>query len=179
VRLVCGAFLRMSGWRMRGDWPGLDKAVLLAAPHTSNWDGLYMLAAAGYYRIKLRWMGKKSLTTGPFGWLMVWLGCVAVDRTASQDLVRTMSDQFAARDAMVLAIAPEGSRSLSTEWKSGFYRIAHGAGAPIVMSVLDYGTRTISLAAVLYPEGDYEADLALIRSHYVRAVGKNPDKFAG
>jgi 1-acyl-sn-glycerol-3-phosphate acyltransferase len=179
LRPLCGGFLRLSGWKMEGDWPGLDKAVLVAAPHTSNWDGLYMLAAAGFYRIKLRWMGKKSLTTGPFGWLMLWLGCVPVDRSASQDLVRTMSEQFAARAAMVLAIAPEGSRTRATEWKSGFYRIAHGAGVPIVVSVLDYGTRTIRLAAVLHPDGDYDADLAAIQACYDGAKGKHQEKFAG
>src|SRR5690242_19729757 len=70
VRACCIAYLRLTGWRMQGDWPQIDKMVLVAAPHTSNWDGLNMLADAGYYRIRLRWMGKKSLTEGPFGWLI-------------------------------------------------------------------------------------------------------------
>lgn len=178
VRWVCTLYLRASGWKLRGDWPRLDKAVLVAAPHTSNWDGLNMLATAGYYRVKLAWMGKKSLTQGPFGWLIKALGCVPIDRSASHDVVKNMSDEFAARARMVLAIPPEGTRSLTREWKSGFYHIARGAGVPIVISVLDYGVKTVSLAAVVHPTGDYEADLALIRAHYVGVTGKNAAQFA-
>lgn len=177
VRWVCTIYLRVGGWKIRGDWPALEKAVLVAAPHTSNWDGLNMLATAGYYRVKLRWMGKKSLTQGLFGWLMKWAGCVPIDRSSQNDVVKAMSDAFAAETRMVLAIPPEGTRSATREWKSGFYHIAHGAGVPLVLSVLDYGTRTVSLAAVIEPSGDYEADLAIIRSYYANAVGKHPDKF--
>ncbi len=178
MRYLSAGYLKLTGWEVHGDWPSLDKAVLVAAPHTSNWDGLNMLATAGFYRVKLRWMGKASLTRGPFGWLMKALGCVPIDRSQSNDVVRVMSEAFGARDRMVLAIPPEGTRSAVHEWKSGFYHIAVAADVPIVLSVLDYGARTVSLAAVVYPSGDYEADLALIRSHYVDAVGKNRAKFA-
>ena len=182
LRGISAAYLKLGGWRIQGDWPssnggGLDKAVLVAAPHTSNWDGLNMLAAAGYYRVKLRWMGKASLTRGPFGWLIKALGCVPIDRSQSNDVVRVMADAFAASERMVLAIPPEGTRSAVREWKSGFYHIAVAAGVPIVLSVLDYGTRRVSLAAVVYPSGDYEADLAVIRGHYATAKGKNREKF--
>lgn len=177
VRWLSAAYLALGGWKVRGDWPMLDKAVLVAAPHTSNWDGLNMLATAGFYRVKLMWMGKKSLTEGPFGGLIRWLGCVAIDRSASNDVVKAMSEEFNARDRMVLAIPPEGTRGLVREWKSGFYHIAVAAGVPIVVSVLDYGTKTVRLAAVLWPSGDYDADLATIRSHYIGARGKKRDQF--
>jgi 1-acyl-sn-glycerol-3-phosphate acyltransferase len=81
VRWVSAAYLKAAGWTMQGDWPALDKLVLVAAPHTSNWDGINMLAAAGYYRVRLRWMGKKSLTAGPFGGILRLLGCVPIDRS--------------------------------------------------------------------------------------------------
>ena len=178
VRFVCTFYLRLSGWKLRGDWPALDKAVLVAAPHTSNWDGINMLATAGYYRVKLKWMGKKSLTTGPFGGLIKWLGCVPVDRAAANDVVRTMADVFAREERMVLAIPPEGTRSAAREWKTGFYHIARAAGVPLVLSVLDYGTKTVSVAAAVRPSGDYEADLAVIQSYYASARGKHADKFA-
>ena len=182
VRWVSAAFLKVGGWKIRGDWPspdktGLDKAVLIAAPHTSNWDGLNMLAAAGYYRVKLRWMGKASLTRGPFGWLIKALGCVPIDRSQSNDVVRAMADAFGGSQRMLLAIPPEGTRSAVREWKSGFYHIAVAAGVPILLTVLDYGSRTVSLAAVVYPSGDYDADLAIIRGHYANAKGKNRSKF--
>jgi 1-acyl-sn-glycerol-3-phosphate acyltransferase len=170
--------LQLGGWKLHGDWPALDKAVLVAAPHTSNWDGINMLATAGYYRVKLRWMGKKSLTTGPFGWLIKWLGCVPIDRSAANDVVQTMTDVFARESRMILAIPPEGTRSAAREWKTGFYHIARAAGVPLVLSVLDYGAKTVSLAAIITPSGDYEGDLAIIQNYYASARGKHADKFA-
>lgn len=177
TRLLCGAYLRATGWTVRGDWPSLDKAVLVAAPHTSNWDGINMLATAGFYRVKLRWMGKSSLTQGPFGGLIRWLGCVPIDRSGAHDVVRAMADAFASTDAMILAIPPEGTRGAVKSWKTGFYHIARAAGVPLVLSVLDYGTKTVSLAAIVHPSGDYDADLPIIRSHYAKAVGLRRDKF--
>lgn len=176
VRVICIGYLKLTGWRMQGDWPAIDKMVLVAAPHTSNWDGLQMLVAAGYYRIRLRWMGKKSLTTGPFGWFIKALGCVPIDRSQSNDVVKTMADAIGASRTMVLAIPPEGTRARVAEWKSGFYHIAAAADVPIVLSVLDYRTKTMSIAGIVHPSGDYEADLPVIRSYYANAVGKHPAK---
>jgi len=177
VRWICALYLRLGGWKLRGDWPALDKAVLVAAPHTSNWDGINMLATAGYYRVKLRWMGKKSLTEGPFGGIIKWLGCVPIDRSAANDVVRAMADVFATEQKIVLAIPPEGTRSATKAWKTGFYHIAREAGVPLVLSVLDYGTKTVSLAAIVHPSGDYEADLPVIQSYYANAKGKKADQF--
>lgn len=182
-RYLCTAYLALAGWKMRGDWPReIAKMVLIAAPHTSNWDGINMLAAAGYYRVKLKWMGKKELTTGPFGGIVRWLGCVPVDRQASKDgggsdLVRQMKDAFSASSRMVLAVAPEATRAATREWKSGFYHIARAAGAPLVVSVLDYGTRTITLAGAVTPSGDYAADLPRIKAYYDGAKGLREENF--
>ena len=178
VRTICKAYLALAGWKVRGDWPGLDKAVLVAAPHTSNWDGINMLATAGFYRVKLRWMGKKSLTQGPLGGLIKWLGCVPIDRSAANDVVRAMADAFAAEPRMILAIPPEGTRSAVRDWKTGFYHIARAANVPLILSVLDYGTKTVSLAALIHPSGDYDADLRIIQSYYANAIGKRRDQFA-
>ncbi len=171
-RWTCAAYLKLAGWKLRGDWPrDIAKMVLIAAPHTSNWDGVNMLAAAGYYRVELKWMGKKELTTGLFGAFVKWLGCVPVDRKGGGDLVKQMQDAFSAAERMVLAVPPEGTRSAVNEWKTGFYYIALAAGVPLVMSVLDYGTRTISLSGSLAPSGDYAADLRAIMAHYDGAKG--------
>ena len=103
----------------------------------------------------------------------------AIESTSASSLfLLAMSAAFAACDAMVLAVPPEGTRSRVGDWKSGFYHIAVGAGVPLVLSVLDYGRKTVTLAAVIHPGGDYEADLALIRTHYADAVGKNRAQFA-
>jgi 1-acyl-sn-glycerol-3-phosphate acyltransferase len=177
TRSVCATYLQLAGWKVRGDFPALDKAVLIAAPHTSNWDGINMLATAGYYRVKLKWMGKKSLTTGPFGGVIKWLGCVPIDRSAANDVVRAMTDAFAANPRMILAIPPEGTRSATREWKTGFYHIARAANVPLILSVLDYGAKTVSLAAVITPSGDYKTDLPIIQSYYASARGKRADQF--
>ncbi|MGE0182402.1 MAG: 1-acyl-sn-glycerol-3-phosphate acyltransferase [Parvularculaceae bacterium] len=177
-RGLCAAYLKLAGWKVEGDWPrDIPKMVLIAAPHTSNWDGVNMLAAAGYYRAPLKWMGKRELTRGPFGPLVKWLGCVAVDRRGGTDLVEQMRTAFAARKRMILAVPPEGTRAAVNEWRTGFYYIALAAGVPLVMSVLDYGTKTIRLSGAFTPSGDYEADLPAIKSHYDGATGLRLGRF--
>lgn len=177
AHVLSAAYLKLSGWKIQGDFPALDKAVLIAAPHTSNEDGVLMLAAAGYYRVKLRWMGKASLGNPPLGWLTKPLGLVPIDRSASNDVVAVMAQAFASATRMILAIPPEGTRSAVRAWKSGFYHIAVAAKVPLILSVLDYGTRTIRLAAVITPSGDYDADLPIIKSFYASAKGKHADQF--
>ncbi|MGV6819677.1 MAG: 1-acyl-sn-glycerol-3-phosphate acyltransferase [Parvularcula sp.] len=177
--LWCLGFLKLTRWRIEGDWPRHHKMVVVAAPHTSNWDGIYMLAAAGYYRAPLKWMGKKSLTTGPLGGIVKWLGCVPIDRSSANDVVGQMCEAFDHTEKLMLLIPPEGTRSRTEAWKTGFYHIAHQADVPIVMSVLDFGTRTIRVSGEILPSGDYGADLPLIQSHYADAVGKRAAKFAG
>ena len=177
-RQVCRLVLALGGWKVRGDWPEAPKAVMIAAPHTSNWDGFWMLAAAGLYQVKLKWMGKKSLTDNAFGGLVRWLGCVPVDRTSSSDVVDQMAAAFADTDRMILAVAPEGTRSRAGEWKSGFYRIAVAAGVPLIVSVLDYGSRTIRIDGIIQPTGDYAADLPRIQALYSGAKGRHAGRFA-
>lgn len=178
VRYLCVVALKFGGWRMRGDWPkDLRRCVLLAAPHTSNWDGFWMLAAAGFYRVKLRWMGKRALVVHPFGFVLRWTGIVPVDRGASHDMVGQMRRAFEAEPWFVLAISPEGTREPVPVWKRGFYHIAQGAGVPVLVSVLDYGTKTISLAGMIIPSGDIDADFAKLRGFYTTATGKRPENF--
>jgi 1-acyl-sn-glycerol-3-phosphate acyltransferase len=174
---LCRGYLALVGWKMRGQWPDLPKMVLLAAPHTSNWDGLLMLATAGAYRIKLQWMGKKSLAQGPFGGIMRALGVMPVDRNAANGLVGSVSDAIAKASNVILAISPEGTRAPVAEWKRGFYLIAHAANVPIVFSVLDFKTKIVSISGWLMPSGDFDADWPLIRSHYARAEGKYNQNF--
>jgi 1-acyl-sn-glycerol-3-phosphate acyltransferase len=176
-RWACAAGLRLAGWKITGDWPPQPRAVLVAAPHTSNWDAVLMLAAAGYYRITLRWMGKESLTRGPFGWAVRAVGIVPIDRSARHDVVRAMCETFAANTNLLLAVPPEGTRDLTRTWKSGFYHIAHQAGVPIFLTVLDYSTHTMRMSGVFTTTGDYAADLEAIQLHYRGAEGRHRTKF--
>lgn len=180
-RGFCHVVMALGGWKNAGDWPAITRAVIVAAPHTSNWDGVWMLTTAAHYRIRLRYMGKKSLTEGPFGRLVRWSGCIPIDRSQRNDVVRAMADAFAAAKAegtdLLLAIPPEGTREAVAHWKSGFYHIAVMAGVPLIMAVCDYRTRTLSVSGVLWPTGDYDADFPLIASHYAGATGKHPGQF--
>ena len=175
---LCRIGLRLTGWTLQGDWPVDPRMVVCCAPHTSNIDGVLMLAAAGAWRVRLSWMGKASLTQGPFGGLVRWAGCVPIDRSARHDVVRAMAEALRAADRMILAIPPEGTRSRAETWKSGYYHIADMAGVPLVLAVLDYGTRTMRLAGALTTGGDYAADLPIILAAYAEAVGRHPDRFA-
>jgi len=175
--LLCRGFLRAGGWRVAGAWPADAKVVVTAAPHTSNWDGIWMLAAAGAWRARLRYMGKKSLTEGPLGWLVRWTGCIPIDRSQSNDVVAAMRANFAATDALILVVPPEGTRDAVQKWKSGFYHIAVGAGVPITFAVMDYAARTVSLPATLWPSGDYAHDLPIIQGFYAAAQGRHPEAF--
>lgn len=169
---LCRGYLALVGWKVRGDWPHFPKVILVAAPHTSNWDGLLMLVVAGAYRIKLKWMGKKSLVAGPFGGVMRALGVLPVDRGAKNGLVGSVSEAITQASDVILAISPEGTRTRVEEWKKGFYLIAHAAKVPIVFSVLDFKTKILTISGWLLPSGDFDADWPLIRSHYAKAEGK-------
>ena len=174
---LCRGFLKAGGWKIACDWPADAKLVITAAPHTSNWDGIWMVAAAGAWRARLRYMGKASLTKGPFGFIVRWSGCIPIDRTRSNDVVAASIAAFDAADALILVVPPEGTRDAVTKWKSGFYHIAVGAGVPITTAVMDYATRTVTLAITLWPSGDYAADLPVIQAAYAGAQGKYPQKF--
>src|SRR5437773_1813123 len=131
TRGLGGLYLRLSGWRVEGRFPDAAKAVVIAAPHTSNWDLPLMLAVAYVLGIRPAWLGKRELFRWPFGWLMRRLGGLPVDRGARQNLVQQAVDRFDAVDRLHLVIPPSGTRSRATYWRSGFYHIARGATAPL------------------------------------------------
>ena len=165
-------WLKLFGWRVVGDWPTWPTVVAIGSPHTTNWDGALLIAVIGYFRIRMQWMGKASLTQGPLGGFVRWLGCIPIDRTKSNDVVGQMVDAFAATDRLVLGVPPEGTRTPGIKWKSGFYHIAVAAQVPIIICLLDWGTRHVRISGALMPTGDYEADMAVIRTHYEGIYGK-------
>ena len=173
------AVLRLSGWRVEGALPAhAAKSVLIAAPHTSNWDLPYTLMLAFVLRLRVYWMGKQSLFRAPFGGVMRWLGGIPVDRAQANNLV-TSSAQ-AMRDAqgpMQLIVPPEGTRGKVRHWKTGFYFIAQQAGVPIVLAFVDYGRKVGGLGPVFEPTGDVEQDMRAIKAFYAPIQGKNADQF--
>lgn len=179
LRVGCTAILKAAGWRIEaGLPPGLSKCVLIAAPHTSNWDFVYLLLAAFALRLNIYWMGKASLFAGPFGPIMRWLGGIAVNREQSGNLVSaSVSALKDAQGPVQLVVPPEGTRSRVRQWKTGFYYIALGAELPILPAYLDFGQKRLGLGPVFHPTGDIERDMPLIQAFYAPMRGKNPQQF--
>jgi 1-acyl-sn-glycerol-3-phosphate acyltransferase len=171
--------LRLSGWQIQGQMP-LDtpKSVIIAAPHTSNWDLPYTLLVAFALELNIHWMGKIQIFRFPFNNLMRWLGGIAVDRSQSTNMVSASAQTL--RDIegeLHLVVPPEGTRSQSRHWKTGFYYIALEARVPIVLGYLDFGTKTTGLGPALVPTGDIDADMAIIKAFYAPFQGKNASQF--
>jgi len=179
LRWICTAILRADGWRIEaGLPPGLSKCVLIAAPHTSNWDFVYLLLASFALRLNIYWMGKASLFSGPFGPVMRWLGGIAVNREESGNLVAASVAALKNAEGPVQLVAPpEGTRSRVRRWKTGFYYIAVGAELPILPAYLDFGQRRLGLGPVFHPTGDIERDMPQIQAFYAPMQGKNPQQF--
>lgn len=171
--------LRLLGWTLTGGMPpNTPQSVVIAAPHTSNWDFPYTLMVAFAMNLNIQWMGKRQLFRFPFRHLMIWLGGIPVDRSQSTNLVDASvhSLQNAQRD-LHLVVPPEGTRSQSRHWKTGFYFIALGAQVPIIMGYLDFGEKKSGLGPAFMPTGDLAADMAHIKAFYAPFKGKNPDQF--
>jgi 1-acyl-sn-glycerol-3-phosphate acyltransferase len=179
LRWLSIAFLRLTGWQVVGSLPpGAAKSVLIAAPHTSNWDLPYTLMVAFALRLNVYWIGKASLFRPPFRDVMMWLGGIPVDRAQSNNLVAASSAAIMqATGPLQLIVPPEGTRSGTRYWKTGFYYIAAGAGVPIVMAYLDYDKKVGGLGPIFQTTGDVEADMATIKAFYAGVKGKNADQF--
>lgn len=173
------AFLKLTGWKVEGSLPPqAAKSVFIAAPHTSNWDLPYTLMVAFALRLNPYWMGKHTIFKAPFGLIMRWLGGIAVNRDQANNLVAASAQAIREADGPVqLIVPPEGTRSKTRYWKTGFYYIAQTAGVPIVMAYMDYAAKRSGLGPLFQPTGDVEADMAAIKAFYAPFKGRNADQF--
>lgn len=177
LRLLAVAFLWATGWKPEGQRPVARRFVLIAAPHTSNWDLAYLLALAEIYDLRISWMGKHQIFRWPFGGLFRALGGIPIRRHERADRVGAMAKEFAERDRFALVVPSEATRGWAPHWKSGFYHIARRAEVPIVMGFLDYHRRRGGFGPALRPTGDLKRDMDQIREFYVDKVGKYPENF--
>ncbi len=175
LRGVAFLWVKISGWRLQGELPPVHRFVLIAAPHTSNWDLPVMLCAALLFRMKLYWMGKDAIFRPPFAGIVRWLGGIPIDRSAANNLVAQSVALYRDRESLVLVVPPEGTRQKVRHWKTGFYYIALGAQVPIVMGFLDYKHKLAGFGPTVVPTGDIEADMQAIRAFYAGITGKHPD----
>jgi len=169
-------YLEKSGWKIQGSLPTERKFVAILAHHTSNWDFPIGISIALYFRVRLFWLGKNTLFLGPVNPVMRWLGGIPVFRSDPADLVDQLVIFLEGQEDVVIGITPEGTRSRVTLWKTGFYRIAHALELPIVLAFIDYDKKTGGVGPMIYPSGDFEADMEKIRVFYHSVNGKYPEK---
>ncbi len=178
MKYFAGFILRLIGWKVSGSVPAhIKKCVIIAAPHTSNWD--FVIARIVYWRlgVPVKFLIKREAFDHPLGGLVKALGGIPVDRKKSNNLVEQVAELFDHYDVLNVIITPEGTRRLVTEWKKGFYYIALRANVPIVIGFIDYKRKVGGFGPVLHPTGDFDADFEIIKAFYRDKTGRHPEKF--
>ncbi len=177
-KLLARVILAATRWKTEGERPKAARFVLIAAPHTSNWDLVYLLALAELFDVRVSWMGKDAIFRPPFGRLMKALGGIPVTRSKRTNLVAQATQKFATMPELALVVPAEGTRGAVDYWKSGFYHIARGAEVPIVLGYLDYARRRGGFGPSLRATENVKKDMDQIRAFYADKVAKYPDQFA-
>ncbi len=176
IKIIATILLKMVGWQVSFSLPAQDKYVLIGAPHTSNWDFPLTLLALWASGLRFSWVGKHTMFRGPLGPIMRAIGGIPVDRSGSTGFLKKVIELFATRDKFVMAIAPEGTRSLTKKWKAGFYHVARATGVPIALGYIDYPRKRVGVERMFEPSGDVEADFEILREYYQDKIGKLPEK---
>lgn len=172
-----GFWFRLFGWKIGKYPPKLNRYVIAVAPHTSNWDFGVGYCVKHIADLHPNFLGKDSLFKIPLvGWFLRNMGGVPVDRSRNVKLVDQMVEKFEELDHFIVAITPEGTRSYSPKWKTGFYYVAQKANVPIVMAGLDYGTRTVIFSDPFHASGDVDKDLEFMKDFFRPMKGKHPEK---
>ena len=175
---LCRLIFRKMGWQVEMMVPYRDKCIICVAPHTSNWD--FIIAELYYHSIgrTAGFLMKKEWFFWPMGVLFRSMGGIPVERSRHVSLTDRVAEAAMKAERFELAVTPEGTRSLATKWKRGFYFIALKAGLPIQLYAIDYKNKRIVCTKELVPSGDVEADMRLIMDYYRPYEGKYPGKFA-
>ncbi|MBL9067001.1 MAG: lysophospholipid acyltransferase family protein [Sphingopyxis sp.] len=176
VRRLLLAMYRIRGWKAVGVVPEPRRFILIAAPHTSNWDFVNFLGLTADLKIQPHFMAKLSLFRWPLGGFIRQMGGVAVDRRGGGNVVQQMVDEFARRTEFMLTVAPEGTRGKTQKWRTGFYQIAMAAKVPMVVGMMDYGTKTGGLGPLIWPSGDFRADMLKVLEVYRTCIPKFPER---
>lgn len=177
--------LNLMGWELDNHWDlNVDQCVMIAAPHTSNWDALYARLGLKALGVNVRLTIKDSYMKLPFGPFVRAMGGIGIDRSVKQEgqarpsMVQLMSDLFKTHPKLVMLVTPEGTRAKQEQWKTGFYHVATTAGVPIALAYMDYAKKKTGVGKIVYPTGDYEKDMVEIMSFYADINAKFPEKFS-
>jgi 1-acyl-sn-glycerol-3-phosphate acyltransferase len=175
LRLIARALLKLGGWTPVGGTIDVPKAVIIAAPHTSNWDGIWGLIYRVAFGLDIRFFAKDTLFWFPLNLVLRSLGGIPLDRRQPGLAAPTAIAALNNNASYYFGLAPEGTRSLKAGWKSGFYRIAREANVPVVLGFLDYGRRRLGTGPLIELSGEVEADMARIRAYYAEIEGRHPE----
>lgn len=175
LRALCRMILRGAGWRLEGEFPDISKLVLIVAPHSSWWDGIWGLLMKVAIGADVRFMGKRELFRPPLAGILRRLGGMPIDRDATTGVVEQMVDQFNRHASLWLGVAPEGTRKAVRRWKSGFWRIAHGANIPVLPVAFDYPSKTMFLGPLMHTTNNMDVDMGRLREFYAPFNGKHHD----
>lgn len=167
------AALRLSGWRLIGQFPDVPKLIIIGAPHSSYWDGVWGLLMKIGLGVNIGIMIKREVLDGPLGIILRPIGMIPINRSAALNVVDQMVERFNQHEQMWLGITPEGTRKKVTHWKSGFLRIAHDAKVPIQLLFLDYPSKTFTLGPLVHASDDHDADMVTIRAMFSPYRGKH------
>lgn len=164
--------LDLFGWRVESQPPPGNKCVVIFYPHTSNWDFVIGMVARSAISMPIQWAGKDTLFSGPLGGIFRWMGGIPVNRRERTGLTARLADEFARRTCFFLAITPEGTRSRTESWKSGFYHLALTAEVPLALAYIDYPRKRIGIGGYLELTGNEAVDLDALRRFYTDKIGK-------
>ena len=171
-------WFRLKGWKVGESIPKeIRKAVVIAAPHTSNWDFIYALATFRLLDLKVKYLIKKELFRFPLKNMLKNTAGIPVERSRSHNLVDDIIQRFNKTDDLYLLIPAEGTRKKVSRWKSGFYHAAIGAGVPIMLGYLDYENKVAGFGKPFQLSGNMEKDMGIIREFYKNIKGKHPENF--
>jgi 1-acyl-sn-glycerol-3-phosphate acyltransferase len=176
MRWLALAYCWLGGWKIRGETPEARKYVIIAAPHTSNWDFIYTVACSLILGIRPRIMMKDAWFHWPLGYIFRWLGAIPIDRTQANGVVAQSIEAFTRKERFLLVVSPSGTRRKVHYWKTGFYRIAHGAGVPIALGFVDYRRKVAGFGPMFQTTGDMATDMVTIQHFYSDITGKYPKK---
>ncbi|MBV7316049.1 lysophospholipid acyltransferase family protein [Shewanella sp. NIFS-20-20] len=171
---LCHWLMKISGWRFEGSPPQINQYIMIVGPHTSNWDFIIGVIARGALKTQIHFLGKHQLFIPPWGWFFRAIGGSPVDRRKNNNLVDSAALLFATQPHYKLALAPEGTRSPVTRWKTGFYHIAQQAQVPIVAVGLDFSLKKIIIAPSFMPTGNKRHDINELLNFYRTINGCKP-----
>ncbi len=176
MKWISKLVLKILGWKIDNQQPQQNKYVLIAYPHTSNWDFILGMLAKWAMNMPLNWVAKHSMFWGPFRPLFISMGGIPLDRSKSIGFIQKNIELFQTRESFVLGLMPEGTRSKTNHLKTGFYYIADGANVPIALAYMDYKNKLIGVGKVVQPSGDINADFEIIKDFYQDKIGYDPAK---